>query len=109
MKDMAIAYYEWSQEITYDRNTYKFVKGKGKDLIRTRGGELYAPDEWVKKIFTFVKANDLEDLYLQIKEYVHRTCPWVKQSDEVQYALDCLLHESYLKWDDFCYQERLKI
>jgi len=108
MRDLAIAYHEWSQEITYDRNTYKFIKGKGKDYIRTRGGELYTPDEWISKAFEYVKEHDLGDLYIQVKEYVIHNHLWQK-NNATEHALDCLLHESYKHWDDFNYQERMKI
>lgn len=110
MNDLAIAYHEWSQEIKYNRQTYKFEKGKGKDLIRTVGGDLYDPDEWIDWVVGYVKANDLTDLYLEIRDYVRREFVWIKDDDElIITALDCLLHESYKTWTDFTYQERLPI
>lgn len=106
---LAIAYYEWHQEINYDKTTYKFIKGKGVDNIRTVDRRLFKPKEWEEKALEYVKENGLEDLYQQIREYV-KGYPWLKKRDEVtQHALDCLLHESYKKWDDFNFQERFKI
>lgn len=108
MSDLAIAYHEWSQEITYDRQTYKFIKGKGVDKIRTRDGRLYTPDEWIEKALEYVKENHLGDLYLQVKDYVIHNHLWQK-NNATEHALDCLLHESYKHWNDFHIQETLKL
>lgn len=109
MKDLAIAYFEWHQEITYNRHTYKFEKGKGIDMIRTRGGELYSPDAWMQAALGYIKKSGKTDLYLQVKEYVIKNHLWLKKGEVIQHSLDCILHESYKHWDDFSYQERLKL
>lgn len=110
MNNLAIAYHEWSQEINYNRHTYKFDKGKGKDYIRTHGGEIYEPDDWIDVVIGYVKANDLTELYLEIRDYVRREFVWIKTDEELMItALDFLLHESYKKWVNFSYQEKLKL
>ena len=109
MNDLAIAYHEWSQEIKYDNDTHKFIHGKGVDKIRTRGGELYSSDEWALKALEYIHTNDLKDIYSQVQEFVTKNCMWFKYSEIELYALDCVLHESYKKWDGFNYQERLNL
>lgn len=108
MNDLAIGYFEYAVEQKYDKNTGKFVKGKGIDKIRTCGGDLYTTEEWTKKAFDYVKEHELGDLYMQVKEYVIENHPWAKKEATV-HALDCLLHESYKHWEDFVYQEKLKL
>ena len=108
MNGLAVAYNEWSQEIIYNRQTYKFEKGNGIDKIRTHDGRLFSPEEWEEKALEYVRKNNLEDLYQQVREYV-KGYPWLKKREEItRHALDCLLHESYLKWDDFVLQEKLE-
>ena len=107
---LAIAYYEWHQEITYDKTTYKFIKGKGIDHIRTVDRRLFKPKEWEEEALEFVRDNHLEDIYSQVLNYVKANHKWFKRKEEiVQHALDCLLHESYLHWEDFNIQETLQL
>lgn len=108
MNGLAIAYNEWSQEITYNRATYKFEKGNGIDRIRTHDGRLFKPEEWEAEAMKYVADNHLEDLLEQIKAYVKDNFAYSRK-EVTHRALSCLLHESYLKWDDFVLQERLKI
>lgn len=109
MSDLAISYLEWHQEITYNRHTYKFEKGKGIDMIRTRGGELYSPEEWKDKALSFIKESGQNELFEQVKEYVTKNHLWLKKGEIMQHALDCFLHGSFKAWEDFSYQERLQI
>lgn len=109
MNNLAIAYHEWSQEIKYDNDTHKFIHGKGIDKIRTVSGELYEIDKWCLKALEYIKEKDLEDVYSQVRVFVTNNCMWLKYSEIEAYALDCMLHESYKEWEDFSYQERLKI
>lgn len=109
MNDLAIGYYTWSQEITYNRETYKFEHGKGKDYIHTVGGKEYEPSKWMELVEKYIADNDLSDLLEQIMAYVKVNCLWVKHKDLKQYAADCLLHESYKSWNDFVLQEKLKL
>lgn len=109
MNDLAIAYFKWGQEITYNKQTYKFEHGKGKDYIHTVGGIDYEPDKWMKLVEKWIADKKLDDLYLQIQEYVRNNCPWVKHKELKQYSADCLLHDSYMAWKDFNYQEKMKL
>lgn len=108
MNGLAVAYNEWSQEIIYNRQTYKFEKGKGIDRIRTHDGRLFSPEEWEAEVMKYVADNHLEDLLKQIKEYVKANFMYAKR-DITHRALSCLLHESYKKWEDFAVQEKLKL
>ena len=101
MNNLAIAYHEWSQQIEYDNNTHKFIHGKGIDKIRTIGGELYDSKEWVNLAFEWVRIHNRCEWYQQVKKYVTDNCLWLKADEIEQYALDCMLHESYRKWNDF--------
>lgn len=107
--DLAIAYHEWSQEIRYSNESHNFIHNKGVDNIRTVGGKLYTSDEWVLEVLDYIKANHLESLYHQVREFVTENCMWLKYSQIEEYALDCMLHESYKKWEDFHYQEELNL
>ena len=109
MNDLAIAYFEWHQEITYDRNTYKFVKGKGVDMIRTRGGELYSPDAWMQQALAEVKKSGQTDLYVQVREYVTKNHLWVGKGQIILHSLDCFLSDAFKKWEDFNYQEKFEL
>ena len=101
MNNLAIAYHEWSQQIEYDNNTHKFIHGKGIDRIRTVGGEIYDSKEWVKAAFEWVKIHNRCEWYRQVYRYVTDNCMWLTFNEIEEYALDCMLHESYLKWEDF--------
>lgn len=110
MHDLAIAYFEWHPVVTYNRETYKFEHGKkGIDYIQTVGGDLYEPTEWINLALDYMQKNNLLDLFSQVKEYVRVNCLFVKPKELNQYAADCVLHESYKKWADFTYQEKLKL
>ena len=109
MNNLAIAYHEWSMQVTYDNDLNKFVHGKGIDKIRTVGGETYDEDKWVVKVLDYIEKDNLSDLFNQVREYVKTNCKWLKHNEIEQYAMNCLLHESFKKWDDFCFQEELKL
>ena len=107
--DLAIAYHTYSQDILYDRTNYKFIHGKGHDMITTCGGKTYDPDEWVGIVLEYLRENDLLDLFTQVKDYVRSNFIFVKPRELNVWAADCVLHESYKHWSDFTYQERLKL
>lgn len=105
---LAIAYYSWKQNVTYNKQTCKFEKSlKGIDLIVTRDGRELAFEKWEEIALKYVTENDLSDLLSQIEEYVKDNCKWLKKGEIRRYALDCMLHESYKKWDDFMIQETM--
>lgn len=109
MNELAIAYFKFNQEVIYNKQTYKFEHGKGRDYIHTVGGKDYPPAEWIQIAEQWIGQHRLNDLYSQIQEYVKNNCPWVKHKELRQYSADCLLHDSYMHWDDFHYQEDLKL
>lgn len=108
MQGLAIAFYVWKQNVTYNKQTFKFEKSiKGIDLIHTCDGRELGLSEWEELALKYVAEADLSDLLSQIEEYVKNNCKWLKKGEIRRYALDCLLHESYKKWNDFMVQETM--
>lgn len=100
MNEMSKAYYVWNMP----------RKGtKGIQKIHTKDGHEFLPEEWEKICLEMITKADLRDLLEQIEEHVQKNCLWVKNDELRRYSIDCLLKGSYKHWDDFVYQERLKV
>jgi hypothetical protein len=105
LKDLAIAYHIWQSP------TKEEVAGgkKHKEYVHTRDGRNFTADEWERICLEKITQADKGDLLEQIKEYTQRECVWLKKDEVLRYSIECLLNEAYKKWDDFTYQERLKL
>lgn len=102
MNGLAKAYYIWQSPSKGDTK-------KPVEFICTRDGRKIARNEWCNIAFEMITQADLSDLLRRIEEYVQVSCIWVKNSELREYSMDCLLKGSYKYWNDFVYQEKLKV
>ena len=79
---------------TYSRIT------RGDEYFETKLG-LIREDKWTEIAYQAVKENNDLPLLDVIETYVREHCLWLKEREIRTYALDCLLHKSYLHWKDF--------
>ena len=79
---------------TYSRQTI------GENYIETKKGLIHE-DKWTELAFQAVKENGDLSLLEAVEGYVKKHCLWLREGEIQQYALECVLRESYMSWNDF--------
>jgi hypothetical protein len=75
---------------------------KFRDFYQTNLGE-FTPEKWRELTLDAIKEHGKEELLERIKEYCKKNCIWLKKECDIEeYAMECLVSEAYLYWDDFC-------
>lgn len=87
------------------------IESKGKDLhgrlvkqpietYKTKMGRI-SPQKWEQEAEKAITAAGQVTLLDSIENYCGNHCMWLKKQEIHHYAIKCLVHGSYLNWQDF--------
>ena len=92
---------------TIHRSEQTGVDARGRKIYRyiteykTDNG-IFEPGEWKQKTMDAIRAAEETEILEKIKQYCKKHCFWLRKETELEeYAMDCLVHRSYLKWNNF--------
>ena len=84
-----------------NRNGRRVPDTVGVEYITTPSGR-YPLAEWVVLVEKAILEDKKEELLRLLEAHVAKHCAWLKTTAHVhEYALECLVDEAYLAWEDF--------